>query len=142
MPYDGAMFKGDLASGPRGAVRGMDSITQADAAEDAGAIVVCGSHGGRSSGEFALAVPLALVVFNDAGIGRDDAGIAALAMLDAQGRAAATVSHDSARIGDAQDAWAQGRLSRVNAAAWALGLREGAALAGALLRLVGAVPSD
>jgi len=33
--------------------------------DDAGAIVVSGSHGGASAAEFALAVPLAAVFFND-----------------------------------------------------------------------------
>lgn len=37
----------------------VDSITQLDAG-DAGAIVVAGSHGGASSGEFALALQLSL----------------------------------------------------------------------------------
>ncbi|MGE5738867.1 MAG: hypothetical protein ACM34F_08230, partial [Betaproteobacteria bacterium] len=44
----------------------VDSITQLDPT-DAGAIVVAASHGGVSSGEFALAVPLRAAFFNDAG---------------------------------------------------------------------------
>ena len=40
------------------------------------------------------------MILNDAGVGRDEAGIAALAYLDALGIAAATVSHESCRIGD------------------------------------------
>jgi len=102
----------------------MDSITKVTA-EDAGCFVVAASHGGASSGEFALEVPLGLVVLNDAGIGKDQAGIAALAMLEAHGVAAATVSHDSARIGDARDMWENGIISRVNTPAQALGLKPG-----------------
>lgn len=102
----------------------MDTITKVTPA-DAGSIVVSGSHGGTSSGSFALAAPLKLAVFNDAGVGKDGAGIAALAMLQARGRAAATVAHTSARIGDAQDTWAHGVVSHVNAAAQALGLTPG-----------------
>jgi len=105
----------------------MDSITKV-APEDAGSFVVAASHGGASSGEFALEVPLALVVLNDAGIGKDQAGIAALAMLEARGVPAATVSHDSARIGDARDMWESGVISRVNQPARALGLAEGQSL--------------
>jgi uncharacterized protein YunC (DUF1805 family) len=82
-------------------------------------------------------VPLALVVFNDAGIGKDEAGIAALAMLQARGVPACAVAHTSARIGDALDTWQHGLISRVNAAAQALGLREGLGLRGALERLAG-----
>ena len=65
----------------------MDLITKVTA-EDAGAFVVAASHGGTSSGEFALEVPLRLVVLNDDGIGKDQAGIASLAMHATCGRAA------------------------------------------------------
>lgn len=102
----------------------VDSITQL-APADAGAVVVSGSHGGVSSAHYALAVPARLVVFNDAGIGKDEAGIAALALLQGAGRAALAVAHHSARIGDARDTWAGGRVSRLNAAARALGIVEG-----------------
>lgn len=102
----------------------MDSITKVTA-EDEGAFVVAASHGGASSGEFALEVPLRLVVLNDAGIGKDQAGIASLGMLERHGVAGATVSHESARIGDARDMWESGVISRVNIQAGALGLREG-----------------
>jgi hypothetical protein len=116
------MRKDEVARGPRGRVIAIDSITQL-AAGDAGAIVVSGSHGGTSSGTFALELPLQLVFFNDAGVGKDGAGIAALAMLQARGVAAAAVAHTSARIGDALDAWQHGVVSHVNAAAVALGVR-------------------
>jgi hypothetical protein len=102
----------------------VDSITQI-APDDAGSIAVSGSHGGTSSADFAAEVPLALAVFNDAGIGKDEAGVAGLAQLEAQGRAAAAVSHLTARIGDAADAWENGVISRVNAGAAKLGLRVG-----------------
>ena len=102
----------------------VDSITLLDAA-DAGAIVVSASHGGVSSAAFALEHPLAAVFFNDAGVGKDDAGIAALALLDARGVPAGTVAHTSARIGDAQDTWDHGVLSHLNAAALRWGLRAG-----------------
>ena len=126
----------EVASGPAGRVLLMDSITQVRA-EDAGTLVVSGSHGGTSSGTYALAVPLRVVVFNDAGVGKDAAGIAALAMLQARGTAACTVSHLSARIGDSRDAWAHGVVSHANAAARALGIAPGAALAPTLSRLIG-----
>lgn len=105
----------------------MDSITKV-APEDSGSFVVAASHGGASSGEFALEVPLGLVVLNDAGIGKDAAGVASLAMLDARGVACVTVSHNSARIGDARDMWENGVISRTNRAAAAIGLQEGQAI--------------
>ncbi|MDH4050556.1 MAG: hypothetical protein OEU93_03200 [Rubrivivax sp.] len=114
----------------------VDSITQLGPG-DAGAWVVSGSHGGRSSAGYALAQPLSLAVFNDAGVGKDDAGVVALALLQVRGCAAATVAHTSARIGDAGDAWAHGVISRVNAAATALGLAPGQALQAAVRAALG-----
>lgn len=113
----------------------MDSITKVTP-EDAGSIVVAASHGGASSGEFALEVPLSLVVFNDAGIGKDDAGIAALEMLQRSGVAGAAVSHVSARIGDSLDMWESGVISRVNDAAAARGLAAGQGLKDAVTALL------
>ena len=112
----------------------VDSITQIEAA-DAGLWVVSGSHGGSSSATFALALPLAGVVFNDAGVGKDEAGVAALALLQARGTPACTVAHTSARIGDALDSWENGVISRVNAAAAASGLAAGQWLGPALTGL-------
>lgn len=105
----------------------IDSITQVTP-DCAGGIVISGSHGGRSSATYALAVPLALACFNDAGVGKERAGIVALDLLDQAGMAAVMVSHASARIGDAADAWHHGTISFVNAAARARGLRPGASL--------------
>jgi len=130
------MRKDEVASGPRGRVIVIDSITQLDAADD-GAIVVCGSHGGTSSAEFALQQAVRLVCFNDAGVGKDGAGIAALALLQTRGVAALAVAHDSARIGDALDAWQHGVVSHVNDLARALGLRVGQPLGAALRNLLG-----
>ena len=101
-----------------------DSITE-PAQRGSGCVVISGSHGGTSSARYALAMRPLLAVFNDAGVGKDDAGIAALALLQAQGIAACTVGHRSARIGDALSSWTDGVLSHCNAAAAALGARAG-----------------
>lgn len=105
----------------------VDSITKVEA-QDVGAIIVSASHGGQSSGEFALAVPLTAVFFNDAGIGKDEAGVAGLAMLDSRHVPACAVSHESGRIGDAADMWEHGVVSRVNDAASKRGARAGLAV--------------
>lgn len=102
----------------------MDSISLI-APGDAGAIVVSGSHGGASSGAFAAMHPPALVLFNDAGGGKNGAGIASLRRLDAAGIAAAAVAHDSARIGDALDAWENGMVSHSNGRAAQAGVAPG-----------------
>lgn len=129
------MLKKTVEQGKSGKVVLMDSITKVNS-DDKGALVVCASHGGTSSGEFALEVPLKLVVFNDAGGGKDDAGIAALAMLQKHGVAAATVAHTSGRIGDSLDMWENGVLSHVNAVARELGLNNGDKVRDKLTRLV------
>jgi hypothetical protein len=117
----------------------VDSITQLDEG-DAGLWAVSGSHGGLSSASFALALPLAGAVFNDAGIGKDEAGISALALLQAQGTPAVAVAHHSARIGDALDTWTHGLISRVNPAAAALGLLPGQRLQDGLRLCTAASP--
>ena len=99
----------------------IDSITQVRPG-DAGAIVVSGSHGGVSSGRYAAAVRAALYAFNDAGVGKGGAGIAALANLDALGIAAVAVSHETAVIGDAHDAWENGVVAHANDAALVIGV--------------------
>ena len=131
------MLKQEVARGPGGFVVIMDSITKVTPA-DAGGIVVSASHGGASSGEFALEVPLKAVFFNDAGVGKDNAGTAALAMLQARKVAAGTVAHTSARIGDAMDMWECGVISHVNEEGRKLGLSPGQPLRASLKRLVGA----
>lgn len=129
------MLKKTVARGRNGRVVLVDSITQL-APEDAGAIVLSGSHGGVSSGEVAMQLALAAVFFNDAGVGKDGAGIAAIAMLQARGTPAGTVAHTSGRIGDAQDMWDHGVISHVNEAARSIGVLPGASVKAALSALV------
>ncbi len=93
--------------------------------EHAGCVVVTGSHGGASVVRYARAVAALIYVFNDAGIGKDEAGIGALAELERAGVAAAAVSHLTARIGEASDAWEHGVVSRANSQALALGVQVG-----------------
>lgn len=102
----------------------VDSIAELQPA-DAGCIAISGSHGGISAGRYALAVRPTLTVFNDAGVGLREAGIAALALLQTEGLAACTVSHTSACIGQAASTLETGVISHANAAARALGLHPG-----------------
>jgi hypothetical protein len=102
----------------------LDSIA-AVRATDAGAVLVTGSHGGLSTARYALSVPLAAVVFNDAGIGTDEAGIAGLALLDANPVPAVAVAHDSAPIGDAADTLESGVVSHANGPARQRGVAPG-----------------
>lgn len=105
-------------------LRLVDSITELGPA-DAGCVAVSGSHGGISSARYAVAVRPALSVFNDAGGGKDNAGIAALHWMALQGLAACTVEHTSARIGDARSTQDDGIINHVNPQAAALGVAPG-----------------
>lgn len=108
----------------RSPIRVIDSITELTTA-DPGCIAVSGSHGGISSaGYAALAKPL-FSIFNDAGVGKDLAGIAGLDVLQSQGLAACAVAHTSARIGVAQSTLDEGVISYANPAALLLGVRIG-----------------
>ncbi len=102
----------------------MDSISYIGA-EERGTIVISGSHGGTAAARYALAHPPFLAVFSDAGVGKENAGVIALEMLDDVGVAAAAVSHASARIGDGMDTWTCGVITHVNGPARALGLQAG-----------------
>jgi hypothetical protein len=114
----------------------VDSIAVV-APEMAGAVVVSASHGGVSAARYVLVQPARphAVFFNDAGIGKDQAGIVGLAMLEQVGVIAATYSHESARIGDAADGLDSGVISRVNESAMKAGLRAGQPVATAVERL-------
>jgi len=105
-------------------LRVVDSVTEA-VQHPPGAVLVTGSHGGASVVCYALAAQPRLVVFNDAGVGLEQAGIAALAALQDAGIAACTVAHDSARIGEAHSTLASGVISFTNGAAAALGAAPG-----------------
>lgn len=102
----------------------VDSIALARP-DDAGGIVVSGSHGGTPSDGYAAKIGMQLVLFNDAGFGAEYAGIASLPILEHKGIAAATVSAFTARIGDGRSTYRDGILSAVNAGAAALGAAVG-----------------
>ncbi len=102
------------------AIQVVDSITKLGL-EFRGTVLVAGSHGGRYCGYLAALAGLRGVILNDAGVGKDKAGLGALAYLQPLGVAAATVAHTSARIGDGADMLERGRLSYCNKAAGCLG---------------------
>jgi len=108
------------------AVWALDSAS-AVGPEHVGTIVVTGSHGGLLGGrpETALKYDALAALFNDAGIGIDEAGVTRLPALDSRGIAAATVTAASARIGNARSTYEDGILSRVNSRAAGLGIAPG-----------------
>jgi hypothetical protein len=102
----------------------LDSATQLNGGARGG-VAVCGSHGGRYPAWLAAHAGVRAAVFNDAGIGKDGAGVAGLAWLDGVGIAACAVDAWSARIGDGADTLANGILSTSNEAAQKLGCMPG-----------------
>lgn len=106
------------------ALKLVDSITELGP-HDMGCIAVSGSHGGINSARYALAAQPLLSVFNDAGVGKDGAGLAALDFLQGHTLAACTVSHSSACIGQAKSTLHSGVVSHCNLRARELGIDTG-----------------
>ncbi len=103
-----------------GTIQVADSITKLGP-QFRGTVLVAGSHGGSYCGYLAALAGLRGVIFNDAGVGLDSAGIGALDYLQLLGMAAAAVGHTSARIGDGADMLARGQISHCNTVAISLG---------------------
>lgn len=84
-------------------------------------------------------VPLRLrgVVANDAGRGKDESGIAAFPIFDAEGIAAAAVAAMSARIGDVMSIWKEGVISAANEVAREKGVRAGMTTKEAARKMLG-----
>lgn len=118
----------------------LDSVTHLTA-QHHGAVVYAASHGGTYAAAYAATKGVAAIILNDAGIGRERAGVTGLDLLGDLGVPAATVSHTTARIGDGRHGAAQGTLSAVNAPAAALGLIPAMTCSEALARLSAAALS-
>jgi hypothetical protein len=114
-----------------------DSVTRLGP-EHVGSVLVAGSHGGVYAACLAALAGSRAVILNDAGVGLDQAGIAGLAYLDGYAMAAATIGHDTARIGDGADMARRGIVSHVNAAAARLGCAPGQACLAAAERMTAA----
>ncbi len=102
----------------------LDSITDATDTT-VGKIVVSGSHGGLYPAAVASLAGARAVLFNDAGIGLDQAGVAGVLALADAGMAAAGVDCNTCHIGSASDTFERGIVSVVNPIAASLGLTVG-----------------
>ena len=100
-----------------------DSITFLNG-NNSGDIVVCGSHGGISAGEYAQKHRVKAVFFNDAGIGKNNAGIKSLASLSDAGILACTVDCMSAEIFNGQDILDNGIITVCNQLATSRNIKE------------------
>jgi hypothetical protein len=115
----------------------LDSITHLKDAHR-GQVVAAGSHGAVYAAYLAAKGGVRAVILNDAGIGKDQAGISGLAYLDQLGIAGAVISHRSARIGEGADMMARGTISHVNQVAAALGCVTGQSCADCAAAMIAA----
>ena len=90
-------------------------------------VVVSGSCGGRYNDFNAAKWGVRGVIMNDAGIGKDNAGICGLDYLDQIDLAAATADAQTCHIGDGDHMLEHGIISRVNRTAAGLGCMPGRA---------------
>jgi uncharacterized protein YunC (DUF1805 family)/predicted esterase YcpF (UPF0227 family) len=91
---------------------------------NSGDIVTCGSHGGVSAGHYAQKHGVKAVFFNDAGIGKNKAGVKSLESLSNAGILACTVDCMSAEIFNGQDVLDNGIISVCNQLAKAKNIKE------------------
>jgi hypothetical protein len=133
-------MKNQPKKGSNASIMVVDTATKLGP-EHGGQVVISASHGGLYAAYLAARAGVRAVILNDAGVGKDQAGIAGLGYLDDIGLAAATISHDSARIGDGRDAAARGRISHVNETARRLGCATGQSAMDCARAMIAALPA-
>jgi uncharacterized protein YunC (DUF1805 family) len=127
----------EVEIGPRGRIYAVWSFSRVKG-QHPNEVFCVASHGGKVMAEYALAVKPRGLIANDAGGGLDNSGTDGLELMDLQNIPAATVSADSARIGDALSTYRDGIISAANASARKIGVRAGmAAKEAAHLMLLG-----
>ncbi len=102
----------------------MDSISYVTEANQSD-IIISGSHGGTSSAGYAIDVAAGAIFFNDAGCGKNNAGIKGLELLQQHSIIAAAVDHRTAEIANGADTYANGVITHVNTSASQAGLCAG-----------------
>src|SRR5262245_36302318 len=110
------------------AVLAVPSVTKLPSSADGG-VVVGGSHGAIYAAYLSAKAGARAAIHNDAGIGRDEAGVSGLAWAQSHGMAMAAALSGSARIGDGADMMRRGIISRVNPLAQACGVAPGQSVA-------------
>ena len=88
-------------------------------------IIITGSHGGVNACEYMANLKIKGMVSNDAGIGKNEAGIAGMKGLDKWDIPAVAVSSMSAKIGNGTSTYEQGKVSAINELAKKLGIKNG-----------------
>lgn len=103
--------------------------------QDAGRIIVTGSHGGLigANANRACKAQAKLVAFNDAGGGKNGIGFSRLPALQNRKIAAITLDCMTCRIGDAASAISSGVVSAVNLQAQMMGIKLGQKMSDAIV---------
>jgi hypothetical protein len=99
----------------------FDSVTKLPPEAD-GAVVVGGSHGAAYAAHLSAKAGVRGAIHHDAGIGLDEAGVSGLPYAEKLGMAMVALSTESCRIGDAEDQYVRGIVSRANRQAFACGV--------------------
>src|SRR2546427_9984350 len=103
----------------------IDSVTHCGGRVQAGHVLVAVSFAGALSLRLALPFGIRGLIAHAAGVGKDAAGVSALAVADGLGVPVAAVETMSARIGDGPSVHDEGVISHANAIARALGIAIG-----------------
>ncbi len=119
----------------------VDTITKLDE-RHRGQVVIAASHGGEYAGYCAAKGHVRAVILNDAGVGKDRAGLGSLAYLDGLGVAAATAGNMSCRIGDGADMREHGVVSFVNQIAARVGCAAGQSVLECATKMLAASVSE
>jgi hypothetical protein len=102
-----------------------DSIAFGTDADTGRNVLVTAGHTGRSSVPYLRKVAPWGFICSDGGRGRDDSGMAGLAIVEAEGLAGATVDALTARMGDGLSSYHDGVISAANAPARERGVEVG-----------------
>lgn len=92
---------------------------------DKNKMIISGSHGGIPSVKYAIENNVFGAIFNDAGVGKNNAGISGLVYLDSNNILGIAVSAESAEIGNAKDTYDNGVISYFNNLANEYGAQNG-----------------
>lgn len=121
----------------------IDTVSYLDETNN-GNVVVAGSHCGSSAARYVIEnFNLNGIILNDAGKGKEDAGIAGLEIYERAKVPAAAIDNFTARIGDGLDCYEYGIISAINKKAEQCGIKPGiAAKKAAQLMINGVVIED
>ena len=104
-------------------------------------ILVCGSHcgGNRALAEQVEKCHVLAVFLNNAGVGKNQAGIRGITHYEAKNILACAVDHRSAEIGIACDTWESGIISHSSTQAVAAGIRIGDSVKEAVAKIINSI---